>query len=144
MPDMNSAFSGAARINGNFGKGPNGYQAASLGKVQYVDPAAFGTPQNISTVSTAQYLIGNSPRTKPWGLKNNGTWNLDAGLRRTFPIHEDLEFVFEVDSINVWNHVTFNNPNASWASGSSSFGTVTGVSGNPGPRDFQFAGHINF
>ena len=77
-------------------------------------------------------------------MKNNDTWNLDAGLRRTFPIHEDLEFVFEVDSIDVWNHVTFNNPDASWASGSLPLALSLAFPGNPGPRDFQFAGHINF
>ena len=145
MPDLNSSFSGPARINGKFGSGPNGFQAANLGKVSYIDVNSFAQPQNISTVSgQPQYLIGNAPRTLAYGVRNPYTWNVDAGLRRTFPIHEDLSFTFEADCINVWNHVTFSSPNASWASGSTTFGTITGVASNPGPRDWQFAGHITF
>jgi len=146
MPDLNAASPDYAhhnaRVNGSFGKGPNGYQAANLGHVQYVDPGAFAQPANISTVSTPQYLIGNAPRTKPLNLNNPGTWDLDGGLRRTFPIHENLAFVFEADCLNTWNHVTFNGPNVSWSQGSTSFGTVGGVAN--APRDWQFAGHIDF
>jgi hypothetical protein len=144
MPDQNGAFTGKARINGNFGKGPNGYQKASLGKVQYIDVSAFSTPQNVSTTSTPLYLLGNAPRTGAYTLRNNKTWNgVQAGLRRTFPLHwEDANFIFEADCINVWNRVNFGNPNASWSAGSTTFGTVTSASGDP--RDWQFAGHITF
>ena len=155
MPDINTSFTGkTARINGSYGKGPNGQQAQYLGKVQYIDPTAFTTPQNVSTASgcaptntcsLAQYLIGNAPRTKAFNLNAPGTQDLDAGLRRTFPLHrEGTNFVFEANCINVWNKVTFNAPNATWSPGSTSFGTISGVSSNPGPRDWQFAGHINF
>ncbi len=146
IPDLNTSFSGPARINGKFGSGPNGYQAANLGKVQYIDGGAFAQPENISTVSgQPQYLIGNAPRNHAYGMRNPYTWNVDAGLRRSIPLfREGMEFTFEADCINVWNHVTFNSPNASWASNSTSFGTISGVSGNPGPRDWQFAGHITF
>ncbi len=146
MPDLNSSFSGPARINGKFGSGPNGYQAASLGKVQYVDSTSFAQPQNISTVSgQPQYLIGNAPRNYAYQMRNPYTWNVDSGLRRSIPLfREGMEFTFEADCINVWNHVTFSSPSASWASGSTTFGTINGVSSNPGPRDWQFAGHISF
>jgi len=146
MPDTNTSFSGPARINGKFGSGPNGYQAANLGKVQYVDVNAFAQPQDISTVKgQPQYLIGNAPRTLAYGIRNPYTWNVDAGLRRSIPLHlEGAEFTFEADCINVWNHVTFSGPNAGWASGSSTFGTIGGVTSNPGPRDWQFAGHVSF
>jgi hypothetical protein len=148
-PDINTSFSGPARINGKFGSGPNGFQAANLGKVQYIDVNSFSQPQNISTVSgQAQYLIGNAPRTRAYGMRNPYTWNVDAGLRRTFPIHEDIAFTFEADVINVWNHVTFSSPNPSWGpsgtTAGTNFGTIGGVSSNPGPRDWQFAGHISF
>jgi hypothetical protein len=145
MPDLNSAYGNhSGRINGNFGKGSGGYQAANLGKVQYFDPSGFATPTNISSASTAQYLIGNAPRTRALHLNNPGSWNLDTGLRRTFPIHEDLQFVFEVDALNTTNHAVFGNPNANWSQGSKSFGTISGLAGGTNPRDFQFAGHINF
>jgi hypothetical protein len=35
----------------------------------------------------------------------------------------------------------FGGPGSTWASGSTSFGTITSASGN---RDWQFAGHISF
>jgi len=96
----------------------------------------------VSSVSTPQYLIGNAPRTKALSLNNPGTRNIDSGVRRTFPIHERLTFVFEADCLNTTNHVTFSGPNVSWSQGSTSFGTVGGIANSP--RDFQFAGHINF
>ncbi|MGB8031310.1 MAG: TonB-dependent receptor [Terracidiphilus sp.] len=143
MPDETPGYTGNARINGSYGKGPNGYQFASLGKVQYVDPTAFSTPQNVSAIGTAQYLIGNAPRTAPYGIRYPNNWDLDTGLRRSFPLHwENSEFVFEADCLNTWNNVVFSNPTATWSSGSTSFGTVGGIANNP--RDWQFAGHINF
>jgi len=153
MPDKNSAFTGPMRIHGKFGSGPNGYNTCNLGiaavgqgscptKIQYLDPTGFATPTNVSTVSgQPQYLIGNAPRTLAYGVRNPYTWNVDASVRRTFPIKEALSFVFEADCLNVWNHVTFGNPTASWSSGSSTFGTITSASGN---RDWQFAGRITF
>lgn len=143
MPDLNTSFSGPARINGKYGSGPNGTLASNLGKVQYVDLNGFAQPQNISTVSgQPQYLIGNAPRNHAYAMRNPYTWNVDAGMRRSFPLHESLEFTFEADCVNVWNHVTFSGPNASWASGSTTFATIGGISNSP--RDWQFAGHITF
>jgi Carboxypeptidase regulatory-like domain len=148
MPDMDPAFSGPMRVNGKYGSGPNGYNTCNLGinsgcnKIQYLNPAGFKTPTNVSTVSgQAQYLIGNAPRTLPYGVRNPYTWNVDSSIRRTFPIKESLAFVFEADCLNVWNHVTFGNPSATWAAGSTTFGNVTSASGN---RDWQFAGRIKF
>ena len=153
MPDMNPAFQASTiRQNGKYGSGPNGYNTCNLGinalgqsgcnKIQYLTPNGFSTPQNISTVSAQQYLIGNAPRTLAYKTRNPYTWNVDAGMRRSIPIKEGLSFVFEADALNVWNHVTFSSPTASWSSGSSTFGTITGISNSP--RDWQFAGHLNF
>jgi len=157
MPDVNPAFTGKLRVNGKFGSGPNGYNTCNLGinavgqtgctKIQYLDTTAFKQPTDTSAFdaqtggSQPQYLIGNAPRTVGYA-RNPYTWNVDAGLRRSFPLHlENAEFVFEADCINVWNHVTFGSPSASWSSGSSTFGTIGSASGN---RDWQFAGHLNF
>jgi hypothetical protein len=153
QPDINLAYTrGTAHLNGKWGSGPNGYNTCNLGinalgqtgctAIHYLDFNAFQAPQSISTVSTAQYLIGNAPRTRAMMLRNPYTWNLDTGLRRTFPIHESLKFVFEADCLNVWNHVTFGGPAAAWTGGSTSFGTISGIQNLP--RDFQFAGHLNF
>jgi hypothetical protein len=153
MPDVNPSFSGPLRIHGKFGSGPNGYNTCNLGinaigqtgctKIQYLDKNGFKQPNDASTVSgQPQYLIGNAPRTLVYGARNPYTWNVDTGLRRSFPLHlENAEFVFEADCINVWNHVTFGDPSASWSNNSTTFGTISSASGN---RDWQFAGHINF
>jgi len=157
MPDLNTGSPDYthhnARINGSWGRGPNGAQAASLGHVQYIDPGAFAAPTNVSTApgcsptsscGSPQYLIGNAPRTAALNLVGPSSWDWDAGLRRTFPIHENVAFVFEADAIDFLNHVNFSIPSSSnlnWSASSTSFGTVTGASDN---RDWQFAGHITF
>ncbi len=148
MPDQNPSFTGSARQHGSYGSGPNGTNACNLGigsgctAIQYFNPSAFATPTNVSTVSTAQYLIGNAPRTAADGLRNPGTENLNAGLRRSFPLWgEGKTFVFEADCLNVWNKNTFSSPSASWSNNSTSFGTISSGSG---ARDWQFAGHLNF
>ncbi len=160
MPDLNPAWEGStARQNGSYGSGPNGFQYANLSNIQYVNSNAFisaadnstapgcvpGSSSQFQTASTctASYLIGNAPRTAAYGLRNPGNENLNAGLRRSFPLgKESRTFVFEANCTNVWNKVTFGGPSAAWAYNSSSFGQISGVSNSA--RDWQFAGHLNF
>jgi hypothetical protein len=155
MPDLASGYAGNSRIIGKYGTSPNGTTACNLGiapiggkctAIQYVDPAGYQAPQDVGTTTpthVAQYLIGNAPRTAPYGVRNPNNWDLDTGIRRSFPLHlENAEFVFEADCLNTWNNVVFSGPNGAWSSGSTSFGAITGISNNP--RDWQFAGHINF
>ena len=156
---LNPSFSGSARINGSYGSGPNGFTACNIGvgsgctATNYVTPAAFQQPTDISTVSGShEYLIGNEPRSAPLNLRNPGTENFNASVQRSFPLGEKAVFIFQADCTNVWNKVTFNGPNGSWGQTSAAgvtpivyaptFGQVTGASGNP--RDWQFSGHINF
>jgi hypothetical protein len=144
MPDLAAGAGFSARINGSYGTSPNGTTNANLGTVKYIDSSKFAIPRNVSTVAGSPiYLIGNAPRTQPLNLRGPGTQNLDARLSRSFPLPKDIgTFVFEVDCLNVWNKVTFGNPVATF--GASNFGTITGTAGSYSPRDFQFAGHINF
>jgi hypothetical protein len=157
---LNPAFSGPARENGSYGSGPNGFTACNIGvgtgctAINYVNPAAFKQPTDISTAAaTHQYLIGNAPRSEPLGLRNPGTENFNASIQRSFPIYgEKAAFIFQADCTNVWNKVTFGGPNGSWGQTSAigvspvtyaaTFGQVTSASGSP--RDWQFSGHINF
>jgi hypothetical protein len=167
MPDLNPSFSGPLRINGKFGSGPKGYNTCNLGinaagqtgcsKIQYLDQTGFTNPVDLSPFDSQfsnklpQYLIGSAPRTLAYKVRNPYTWDVDAGLRRSIPIREGVEFVFEADAINVWNHVTFGSPSASWSETLNpststitypgTFGTIGSASGN---RDWQFAGHIKF
>jgi Carboxypeptidase regulatory-like domain/TonB dependent receptor len=151
MPDVTPGATNA-RINGSYGSGPNGRSACNLAlpagckAVQYIDPAKFQLPTKIQTTNANAfiYLIGNAPRTQPINLRNPGTQNLDASLRRSFPLWKDWgALVFEADCLNVWNKVTMPAPSASWNSGSATFGTLGTTIANT-PRDWQFAGHINF
>ncbi len=142
QPDLNPAFSGPARINGKWGKGVT---AAKLGAIQYIDSNAFSVPNNFGTTAAKQIAItkiGDAPRTRPLGLWNPSSWNLDASIRRTFNVTpERVKFIFEVDCLNVANKVTFGGISQAWAPGSTTFGTVGSARGN---RDFQLAGRINF
>lgn len=144
MPDVNPSYFQSPRINGGYGDGPNGRTAANLNTVKYIDSNAFQAAQfvNPNTASniTKMNLIGNVPRTGAFGLRNPAQWNIDAGLRRSIPIYREMAFVFEVDSFNVINHTLFNNPNATFGSGS--FGQISGASNKP--RSFELAGHFNF
>ena len=159
MPSVNPNYSGSARINGSYGSGPHGFQACNIGlgsgctAINYVNPAAFQQPQDLSTVSGIhQYLIGNAARTQALNLRNPGSQNLNAAIRRSFTIYHETQFTFEADCTNVWNKVTFGGPNAGWGQTSAvgitpivyapTFGQVTSASGNP--RDWQFAGHFTF
>ena len=114
---------------------------------------SFQKPVNINantfqtgttTPVAALNLIGNAPRTGAFGLRNPAQWTLDSGLRRSIPIFREMAFVFEANAFNVANHTLFGNPSAVWGAGSTSFGTIGGVSSNAKPRAFEFAGHINF
>jgi hypothetical protein len=136
--DVNPAYTGNPRTNG-------GYRRFNT---QYIDPNAFIAPEPFTNNLATNYTkIGNAPRTAPFGLRNPYYWNDDVSLRRTFNLKTDrLKFVAEVDCLNVANHATLSNPTAAWGapgtSSGSAFGTITGARANP--RDFQFAGHLNF
>jgi hypothetical protein len=148
MPDVVPGATNA-RINGSYGTSPGGTSACNIGigpgctAVKYVDSTQFKNAANISKTTSPIYLIGNAPRTAPLTLRGPGNQDLDAAVRRSFNMPKDIgTFVFEVDCINVWNKVTFSNPASTF--GNANFGQISSVSGTPGSRDFQFAGHFNF
>jgi len=139
--DVNPNFTGNPKIG-------NGYRSFNK---QYINPAAFSAPQAYPITTpgaafTQLTMIGNAPRTAPFGLRNPYFWDDDVSLRRSFHLVRRLQFVAEVDCLNVANHATLSNPTATWgAAGTSAgnaFGVITGAQANA--RDFQFAGHINF
>jgi hypothetical protein len=141
LPSYNPAFTGSARQGGSYGTGPNGVIVSNK-TLQYLNPAAFQAPTDISTVpGFHQYLIGNVSRAAPYGLRNPGSQNLNAGVRRTFPIAEGVAFSFQADCFNVWNKQTWGGPNGGWSPGSVTFGE----SGTPGAiRAFEFTGRVTF
>jgi len=84
-------------------------------------------------------MIGNVPNRAPYSLWSPGTYSLNASLRKSFPIYDNVKFTFQADCFNVPNKVTFGY--ASTNIDASNFGQTNSGSGN---RDFQFAGRIEF
>ncbi|MGB8846435.1 MAG: carboxypeptidase regulatory-like domain-containing protein, partial [Terracidiphilus sp.] len=100
-----------------------------LGTVQYINPAAFTVNVNSSTaagqaINVGQgpglYVPGNAPRVGALNLWGMGVYNVDAALKRTFPIYHEWKFSFETDMTNITNHVEWASPGASVASGTNS------------------------
>jgi hypothetical protein len=148
MPALTPGFTGTARQNGGWGSGAT---RDTLSKIQYINPAAF-TATGTTGGLTNPYVIGNSARTAPYGLRGPGNYNIDSSIRRTFDLwnKENVKFVFEASAFNTGNHVWFGSTSPNGAGGaigqslggSSTFGAVTGQANNP--RQYQFAGHLNF
>jgi hypothetical protein len=144
-PSYNPAFTGSVRINGGYSSVHTVAQAAST---KFLNSAAFaanptvpgGTP-SIGTPGNYGYNFGNVPRNAPYGLYNIGTYDLDAGIKRTFPIHDRLNFSLQADCFNTTNNVQFGGLGTSLSS-PSSFGIISKQ--NNSPRDWQLAGKFNF
>jgi hypothetical protein len=147
---MPSIATGArnARINGSFGTSSNGTTFSNLNLIKYVDPNAFVMPQDLSAVpgTTHQFKLGNAPRTAPLTLRNPGVQNVNAAIKRSFPLHEQVSLTIEADCSNVWNKVQFSAPNVAWSTSAgvatNAFGQIGGIANQP--RSWQFAGHVNF
>jgi len=160
MPTYAPGFVGTARQNGGWGHGAT---RTSLASTQYINPAAFvmgtgnaGTSTVVNpnctagTASCTGMVLGNVARTAPYGLRGPGNDNIDAALRRTFNLwkNENVKFIFEASVFNAVNHVWFGSASSTadgsigTTTGSDSLGVIAGQANNP--RQWQFAGHINF
>jgi hypothetical protein len=126
MPSLTPGYSGRPRINGKFGSGPNGYVFANASNIKYLDINAFSQPANISTTAnSAQYLIGNAPRTAAYGIRNPGNQTNNLSIRRAFPfLHEKMAFILQADCSNFLNKMIWGGPSAGWGVGSTTFGEV--------------------
>jgi hypothetical protein len=82
-----------------------------------------------------------------------GYYNLDLGLKRSFPIYERVTFQIEADLLNATNHVVFGAPSGAVGNGSATesgtsitgsttYGLITGVANQP--RDMQLSGRISW
>jgi outer membrane receptor protein involved in Fe transport len=66
--------------------------------------------------------------------------DIDAAVRREFPLFESARLTVQADAFNLLNKVYFGAPNTTLSS--TSFGTYT-TQGNL-PRKFQFSARITF
>ena len=99
----------------------------------WVDPAAFGVPQN----ADGTYRYGNLGRNS---LSGPGYFNLDAGLTREFRLGSARRLQLRWEVFNATNHPSYGLPDARL--GSADFGTIrTTVST---PRQMQFGLRLVF
>lgn len=144
-PYIREGLNGVAGYNSSTTPGSGGQYTQTVGGVTTTvqvpcaqSGAAFCNP--------ASDMIGDAPRTGAYGLRTPGNFRLSSGIRRTFPIHDNVNFIFGVDCQNVTNSVTFGvnagNLEIPTAINTSSFGELSYASGDS--RDFQFSGRITF
>ncbi|WP_083350598.1 TonB-dependent receptor [Terriglobus roseus] len=155
MPDINPNFKGSVRVNGKWGLGAT---AANLGTISYLTGGLSSTVSGTGVggaqcgVSTGpfcnagDYKIGNAPRFA-YNLRGMDNYRLNMALRRTFPIRDNVQFIFGIDGSNITNHTTFGNNAGNNQIGvnpnnAATFGTLNFASADP--RDFQFSGRIQF
>ncbi len=128
--NYNPAFSGSARINGDWGNGD--VKAAVANATPFIDKNAF--------VNAAPFTYGNTPVLGAFGLRNPHLVNTDLSLSRDFHVTETVKFVFGVDSFNIFNYVRFGGINTNITN--AAFGKVTTQANLP--RVFQFKFRILF
>jgi hypothetical protein len=130
MPDYNTNFFGAVRINSHkWGKG-----ATATASPAYININAFNN-------APPAYTFGNVARTAPFGLRGPVSFDLDMSLKRTIAIHDNVKLLLDVSGYNVTNSTIFNTPAVSTGT-ASTFGTVNGQANNS--RDIQLAARIDF
>lgn len=106
-----------------------------------INPNAFSQP--------AAGNLGTAPRNLVRGF---GAWQLDAAVRREFPIYERLKLQFRVEAFNVFNHPNFGVINSTYcaigsgctfgqatATLAQSLGVLSPLYQQGGPRSMQFA-----
>jgi hypothetical protein len=118
--------------------------------------AALTNQQQIAVgLGPAGYQVGTAARVGAYNVWGMGTYNIDLGLKRAFPIWENFKLQFEADLLNATNHVVFSGPGGGVGSGaateanglitnasSTSYGTIGSVANNP--RDVQLSGRLSW
>jgi hypothetical protein len=100
---------------------------------RYLNPAAFADVTS-STASTPRF--GTAGRNC---VRGPGYFDLDAGLKKTFPIWSSVRFEFAAESFNITNTPQFANPSTTVTS--STFGLITTSNSN---RSLRLSGRISF
>ncbi len=102
------------------------------GNRQYLNPAAF--------TSVSEVRLGTAARDV---VRGPGVFDLDAGLKREFPIHENYKLVFQGEAFNLTNTPSFANPSSNISNGG--FGVITGVgNASSNGRNLRVSGRFEF
>ena len=109
----------------------NNIGTSALGKIPYLNPAAFVLPPNMS--------YGDTPRQMSY-LRTPWTVNEDLAVLKNFAVHEKVNLEIRASASNAFNRVLFGGPNT--AQNSPDFGRITGQ-GN-GPRNVQLGARVSF
>jgi hypothetical protein len=123
--DFNPAFSGAVRINGDWGEG-------DVLTTSYIDRNAF--------VSAPAFTYGNTPRTLAHDLRNPSAFNQDLAIQRDFPVGGTTKIRLGVDVFNLFNTVVFGGINNNITN--ANFGRVS--SQVNAPRVIQLKARVEF
>ena len=113
----------------------------------WINPAAFAAPR--------AGTFGTAPRNL---LRGPGTWQVDAGLAKTFPLGERARVEFRSEFYNLFNHTQLGQPQASFnPSNTVGFGGITSTVnlntaivspispvGSGTPREIQLALRLEF
>jgi hypothetical protein len=97
----------------------------------YFNPAAWTDPGPLR--------FGNAPR-RDGSIRGFPTYNEDASIFKVFPIKERLKMRFEAEFGNIFNRITFCDPNTNFSAGS--FGRVSTQCNQP--RSIQFALRLDY
>ena len=100
-----------------------------------IDASAF-TVQDLYPVVPTNYAYGNAGRNL---LHGPGSETVNFSLFKNFPIRERLRFQFRFETFALFNHTNFSNPASTF--GTSSFGNITGATGN---RNIQLGAKLIF
>jgi hypothetical protein len=131
----------SARINGAYGKLTGANTATTFTTQPYLNAAAFSLATKTTVGNgAALYVPGNAARVAAYNLWGPSLFNIDLGLKRSFPLYENVKLLLEVNALNALNHVVFAAPNA--VVGSGSFGELTSVANTA--RDFQLHAGITW
>jgi len=113
---------------------------------RWINPAAFAKPAG---------EFGAAPRNL---LRGPGTWQIDMGVAKTFPIAERMQLEFRSEFYNIFNHPQLGQPQATFnPSNPAGFGSIINTVnlntaivspitpvGSGTPREIQFALRLDF
>ncbi|MBL8173423.1 MAG: TonB-dependent receptor [Bryobacterales bacterium] len=104
---------------------------AGLGRIPYLNPAAFVQPANMT--------YGDTPRQMSY-LRTPWTVNEDLAILKDFKMGERLNLEIRASASNAFNRVVFGSPNTT--RNSADFGRITGQGNSP--RNIQLGTRFSF